>query len=129
MSLNKVFLMGNLTRDPELRVTTGGLSVCKLGLAVNRSFTGKDGAKVDETVFVDVDSFGKQADVIAKHFQKGKPILVEGRLKLDQWDDKASGGKRSKLSVVLEGFQFVGGPRESAPANLQSSAAPDEVPF
>jgi len=108
-SLNKVLLMGNLTRDPEVRALPSGMSICSFGLAVNRNFTTKDGEKREETTFVDIDAFGRQAEVIAKYMSKGRPIFVEGRLKLDQWDDKTSGQKRSKLGVVLENFQFLGG--------------------
>lgn len=108
-SYNKVILLGNLTRDPEVRVTPGGMSICKFGLAVNRNYTTKDGEKREETTFVDIDAFGRQAEVIAKYLGKGRSIFVEGRLRLDQWDDKGSGEKRSKLGVVLENFQFVGG--------------------
>jgi single-strand DNA-binding protein len=106
-SFNKVILMGNLTRDPETRVTATGLTICKLGLAVSRSFTTKDGERREETTFVDIDAFGKQAEVITKYFRKGKPILIEGRLKLDQWESN-EGQKRSKMGVVMETFQFVG---------------------
>lgn len=113
-NLNKVILIGNLTREPELRVTPGGLSICKFGLAVNRSFTDKDGNKRDETTFVDIDSFGKQAEVISKYMSKGRPILVEGRLKLDQWEDKKTGEKRNKLGVVVEQFQFIGSRADNA---------------
>lgn len=107
-SFNKVILMGNLTRDPETRVTATGLTICKLGLAVSRVFSTKDGERREETTFVDIDAFGKQAEVITKYFRKGKPIMVEGRLKLDQWETN-DGQKRSKLGVVLENFQFIGG--------------------
>ena len=107
---NKVILMGNLTRDPEMRVTTGGLSICKLGLAVNRVYSTKEGERREETTFVDIDAFGKQAEVISKYMRKGRPLMVEGRLKLDQWE--SDGQKRSKLGVVLESFQFIDG-RES----------------
>ena len=106
-SFNKVILIGNLTRDPELRVTGTGLSICKLGLAVNRSYTSKDGESKDETTYVDVDAFGKQAEILGKYMQKGRPIMIEGRLKLDQWESN-DGQKRSKLGVVLESFQFIG---------------------
>src|SRR5690625_7595979 len=108
-NFNKVILMGNLTREPELRVTPGGLSICKFGLAVNRVFTDKEGNKREETTFVDIDSFGRQAEVISKYMTKGRPIMVEGRLKLDQWEDKNTGEKRSRLGVVLEQFKFIGG--------------------
>jgi single-strand DNA-binding protein len=105
-SFNKVILMGNLTRDPETRVTASGLTICKLGLAVSRVFSTKDGERREETTFVDIDAFGKQAEVITKYMRKGRPIMVEGRLKLDQWE--SDGQKRSKLGVVLENFQFLG---------------------
>ena len=105
-SFNKVILMGNLTRDPELRVTANGNSICKLGLATSRVYSTKDGERREETTFVDIDAFGKQAEVINKYMRKGRPIMVEGRLKLDQWE--SDGQKRSKLSVVLENFQFLG---------------------
>ncbi|TVP75212.1 MAG: single-stranded DNA-binding protein [Puniceicoccaceae bacterium] len=107
-SFNKVILMGNLTRDPELRVTSSGLSICKLGLAVSRYYTTKDGEKKEETTFVDIDAFGRQAETISKYMRKGRPIFVEGRLRLDQWESK-EGEKRSKLGVVLDNFQFIGG--------------------
>jgi single-strand DNA-binding protein len=106
-SFNKVILMGNLTRDPETRVTATGLTICKLGLAVSRVYSTKDGERREETTFVDIDAFGKQAEVVTKYFRKGKPILVEGRLKLDQWETN-DGQKRSKMGVVMETFQFVG---------------------
>ncbi|MGJ8652620.1 MAG: single-stranded DNA-binding protein [Opitutaceae bacterium] len=111
-SFNKVILMGNLTRDPETRVTATGLTICKLGLAVSRVYSTKDGERKEETTFVDIDAFGKQAEVITKYMRKGKPIHVEGRLRLDQWEGQ-DGQKRSKLNVVLENFQFVGGRDDS----------------
>ncbi len=107
-SFNKVILMGNLTRDPELRVTPQGMAICKIGLAVNRTFKGSDGNNQEEVTFVDVDAFGKQAEVIGKFMNKGKPILIEGRLRMDSWTTK-EGDKRSKMVVVVENFQFVGG--------------------
>lgn len=110
-NFNKVILMGNLTRDPELRVMPSGNSVCNFGLAVNRNFTDKDGNKREETTFVDIDAFGRQAEVISKYLTKGRAIMLEGRLRFDRWETN-TGEKRSKLSVVLEQFQFVGG-RES----------------
>ena len=112
-SFNKVILMGNLTRDPELRVTANGLSIGKLGLAVNRVFSTKDGERREETTFVDIDAFGKQAEVISKYMRKGSPIMIEGRLKFDQWETN-DGQKRSKLGVVLENFQFLGGRGDNA---------------
>lgn len=110
-SFNKVILLGRLTRDPELRVTRKGNTICKLGIAVSRKYKDMEGEMKEEVTFVDVDSFGKQAEVVAKFFTKGKPILVEGRLKFDQWETQ-TGEKRSKLGVVMEGFQFVGGKDE-----------------
>lgn len=112
-AFNKVILIGNLTRDPDLRVTNTGLSICKLGLAVNRSYTTKEGDSKDETTYVDIDAFGKQAEILSKYMQKGKPLMIEGRLKLDQWES-SDGQKRSKLGVVLENFQFIGGREESS---------------
>lgn len=108
-SYNKVFLMGNLTRDPETRVTPTGLTIAKLGLAVNRRYRTKEGEQREETTFVDIDAFGAQAETIQRYCQKGSGIFVEGRLRLDTWQDKTSGENRSKLGVVLEGFQFIGG--------------------
>ena len=114
-SFNKVILMGNLTRDPELRQTQSGTSVCRFAIAVNRSYNSQDGSSRDETCFVEIDCFGKSAENIAKFFSKGKPILVEGRLRQDSWEDKQSGQKRTKLMVVLERFRVRGGcPRHNA---------------
>ena len=107
---NKVLLMGNLTRDPELRYTPKGQAVAKLGLAVSRRYTTESGEAREETTFVDIDAWGKQAEVICQYCKKGRPLFVEGRLKLDQWDDKTTGQKRSAIRVVLEGFQFIGAP-------------------
>jgi single-strand DNA-binding protein len=106
-NFNKVILAGNLTRDPELRYTPQGTAIAKIGLAINRRYTGQDGQAKDETTFVDVDAFGKQAEVIGQYLKKGRPVLIEGRLKLDQWDDKTTGQKRSRLGVILESFQFI----------------------
>ena len=112
-AFNKVILIGNLTRDPDLRVTNTGLSICKQALAVNRNYTTKEGDSKDETTYVDIDAFGKQAEILSKYMQKGKPLMIEGRLKLDQWES-SDGQKRSKLGVVLENFQFIGGREESS---------------
>lgn len=100
--------MGNLTRDPETRQTPGGLVICKLGLAVNRKYTTQQGESREEVTFVDVDCFGKQAETISRYMSKGRPIFIEGRLKLDQWESQ-SGEKRNKMVVVCENFQFMGG--------------------
>jgi single-strand DNA-binding protein len=105
---NKVILAGNLTRDPELRYTPGGMAIAKFGLAVNRKWKdSQSGEMKEEVTFVDIDAFGKQAETIGNYLKKGRPILVEGRLKLDQWDDKQTQQKRSRLGVVLEAFTFL----------------------
>src|SRR5436309_13149045 len=106
-SFNKVILAGNLTRDPELRYTPKGTAVTRFGLAINRNWTSETGEKKEEVTFVDVDAFGRQAEVIAQYMRKGRPFLVEGRLKLDQWEDKNTHQKRSRLGVVLESFSFL----------------------
>lgn len=112
-SFNKVYLMGNLTRDPEVRTTTTGLKIAKLGLAVNRRYRTRDNEQKEETTFVDIDAFGSQAEILERYCQKGSPLFVEGRLRLDQWQT-SSGENRSKLNVVLENFQFLGSSRDGA---------------
>jgi len=112
---NKVILAGNLTRDPELRYTPAGLAIAKFGLAVNRSWKdGQTGEMKEEVTFVDIDAFGKQVETIGQFLRKGRPILIEGRLRLDTWDDKQTQQKRSRLGVVLETFTFLdsGGTRD-----------------
>ena len=108
-NLNKVMLIGNLTRDPDVRYTPKGTAVTEIGLAVNRNFTTDDGERREDTTFVDVTVWGRQAEVIGQYMKKGRPIFIEGRLQLDTWDDKETGAKRSKLRVVAESFQFLGG--------------------
>jgi single-strand DNA-binding protein len=108
-SFNKVLLMGNLTRDPQLKYLPSQTAVAEFGLACNRKFRTANGEDREEVTFVDVTAFGKQAEVINQYMNKGKPIFIEGRLKYDTWEDKQGGGKRSKLTVVIENFQFVGG--------------------
>jgi single-strand DNA-binding protein len=137
-SFNKVILMGNLTRDPELRYTPKGTAIAKVGLAVNRVWTNEAGEKKEEVTFVDVDIFGRTAENVGQYMRKGRPMLVEGRLKLDQWDDKQTGQKKSRLGVVAETVQFLGGapgagegaapaaPRPARPA-AQSSAPASEA--
>ena len=149
-NFNKVYLMGNLTRDPEVRTTPSGMKIAKLGLAVNRRYrSSRDEEIKEETTFVDIDAFGNQAEVIERYCHKGSPLFVEGRLRLDQWESN-TGEKRSRLTVVLEGFQFIGGPsgsdrtEESRGSYSSSSGSPrnaapekggqdaiedDEVPF
>lgn len=121
MSYNRIILQGNLTRDPELTFTAQNLAVCKFGMAVNKKL-GKD--KADEVLFVDVVAFGKGGEVINQHFSKGKPILVEGRLKLEQWQAK-DGTQRSKHVVVLDNFSFVGG-KNDTPARDDGTPHPDD---
>jgi len=132
-SFNKVILAGNLTRDPELRYTPKGTAVCKFGLAVSRTWTNEAGEKKEDVLFVDVAAFERRAEVISQYFKKGRPILVEGRLKLDTWDDKQTGAKRSKHEVVLESFSFIdskGDGGDSAPNPLppRPAAAPASPP-
>jgi single-strand DNA-binding protein len=107
-SLNKVLLMGNLTRDPELRVTPKGTSICQFSLAINRQFKMESGETREEVIYVDVEAWGKQGETIDKYVTKGRPLYVEGRLRLDQWEDKNTKEKRSRMKVVLEQFQFLG---------------------
>jgi single-strand DNA-binding protein len=151
-NFNKVILAGNLTRDPELRYTPKGTAIAKIGLAINRKWRNEAGEMKDETTFVDVDAFGKTAETIGQYLKKGRPILVEGRLRYETWDDKTTGAKRSKLGVVMDSFQFIdsgnrgdneGGsapaaPRAQRPAAAQPAAEPvegdgppesDDVPF
>jgi|SRR5450432_1980719 len=153
-SFNKVILLGNLTRDPEVRYTPKGTAVTELGMAVNRVYTAENGEKREETTFVDVTLWGRTAEIAGEYLKKGRPVFIEGRLQLDTWDDKTSGQKRSKLKVVGEGLQLIGSrpgggggggggdeegssaPRASkaAPPPKAASAAPagpddDEIPF
>jgi len=107
-SYNRVILIGNLTRDPEVRFATGNNAICKFGLAVSRNYTTRDGEKREETTFVDIDAFGKVGEILGKYLQKGRPVMIEGRLQLDSWETK-EGEKRQKLKVVCENFQFLGG--------------------
>jgi single-strand DNA-binding protein len=109
-SYNKVVLVGNLTRDPDVRYTPKGMAVADIGLAVNRYYTADNGEKREETTFVDVTLWGRQAEVAGQYLKKGRPVLIEGRLQLDTWDDKQTGQKRSKLKVVGENLQLIGSP-------------------
>jgi single-strand DNA-binding protein len=104
---NKVILAGNLTRDPELRYTPKGTAIAKIGLAISRTWKNEAGETKEEVTFVDVDAFGRTAEVIGQYLKKGRPILLEGRLRYDTWDDKQTNQKRSKLGVVMENFQFM----------------------
>ena len=150
--MNKCHFIGNLTRDPEVKVTAGGLSICKFSIAVNRRYK-KDGEQMDEVAFLDFEAFGKQAEVIGEYFEKGKLITVHARVKQDTWEDKETGAKRSKLLFTVEDFSFVPGskrddaeaPTDEAPAKKPAAKKPaakkpaadeapasgndDEVPF
>lgn len=107
-NLNKVMLIGNLTRDPELRHTPKGTAVAELGLAINRVWNDESGQKREEATFVDVTLWGRQAELAARYLAKGRPLYIEGRLQLDTWDDKETGKKRTKLRIVGETIQFLG---------------------
>ncbi|MHC4821906.1 MAG: single-stranded DNA-binding protein [Planctomycetota bacterium] len=132
-SYNKVVLMGNLTRDIELKHTASGQAVANMGLAVNRRYKTQSGENREETTFVDCEAWGRTAEVMKEYLTKGRPVFVEGRLKLDSWEDQ-QGQKRSKLRVVIENFQFIdsrgggegggggGGRREYAPAPAAAPA-------
>jgi single-strand DNA-binding protein len=147
-SYNKVMLLGNCTRDPEVKYTPKGSAVTEIGLAVNRFYTTDSGEKREETTFVDVTIWGRQAEVAGQYLKKGRPVFIEGRLQLDTWDDKQTGQKRSKLRVVCENFQLLGSregggegggaasrpagsrPAKSAPADAgDAEPADDDIPF
>jgi single-strand DNA-binding protein len=148
-SFNKVMLLGNLTRDPEVKYTPKGSAVADIGLAVNRTYTTDGGEKREETTFVDVTMWGRQAEIAGEYLKKGRPLFVEGRLQLDTWDDKQTGQKRSKMRVVCENFQMLGsrdgggeggggggGGRSSGGSNRPAKSAPaaeepsdDDIPF
>jgi single-strand DNA-binding protein len=151
-SFNKVILLGNLTRDPEVRYTPKGSAVCDLGLAVNRQYTLDSGEKREEVTFVDVVLWARLAEIAGEYLKKGRPVFIEGRLQLDTWDDKQSGQKRTKLRVVGESMQLLGsrpaataaadaGESERPARSAEKSAAPppkssapaepdgDEIPF
>src|SRR4026209_1362142 len=106
-NFNKVILAGNLTRDPELRYTPKGTAVAKIGMVLNRSWKSETGETKEEVTFVDVEAWGRQAEVIGQYLKKGRPVLIEGRLSLDSWEDKNTHQKMSKLKVVLESFSFL----------------------
>jgi single-strand DNA-binding protein len=108
-SYNKVILMGNLTRDPQMKYLPSQTAVVEFGLACNRKYKTQSGEQKEEVTFVDCTAFGRTGEVINQYFTKGKPIFIEGRLKYDQWEDKQGGGKRHKITVVIESFEFVGG--------------------
>ena len=131
--------MGNLTRDPEIKYSANGKPICKIGLAVNRNWRTEAGERREEVTFVDVDLFGRTAENVAQYLRKGRPLLVEGRLKLDQWEDRNTGQKRSKLGVVAESVQFLGrtgdgetrgqGEGGNRPTPEETPPPDDDVPF
>lgn len=134
-SLNKVFLMGNLTRDPELRYIPNGTAVVNFGLAVSRNWTGPTGEQKEDVCFVDVSMFGKRAEVVSEYFSKGSPIFVEGHLQFRQWETQ-EGQKRSALRVVADDFQFIGQTKKrSAPPGqapdktATGQSGEEEIPF
>jgi single-strand DNA-binding protein len=135
-SMNRVFLVGNLTKDPELRYTPSGTPVADLRLAVNDSYTARDGNQVERTLFVDVVVWQRQAETVCEYLSKGRPVLVEGRLQMDEWESK-EGEKRSRIRVVAQRVQFLGAPgggpggeRPAAQAArpARTSSPPDDVP-
>jgi single-strand DNA-binding protein len=146
MNLNKVMLGGNLTRDPELRhLPNGNTAICSFGLAVNEKWKDKDGNQKEAVVFVDCEAWGKTGEAISQYMNKGKPIFVEGKLRLDSWKDKTDGTNRTKLKVVVDSFQFIGGksegggtadalhapakPRTARPAAHPEPIQEEDIPF
>lgn len=126
-SFNRVMLLGNVTRDPQLKDLPSGTKVAEFGLAMNRKYRTSDGQDREEVCFVDCAAFGKTADVIARFVTKGKPLFIEGSLKYDSWEDKNGGGKRSKLTVRVDNFQFIGGRDGAAkPSNDEQPAPADD---
>jgi len=125
-TLNKVFLIGNLTRDPELKYTANGIGIAKFGLAVNRTYNSQDGEKKEDTCFVDVTAWDKLAEVCAEHLTKGRLVLIEGRLQYQSWKDD-DGAKRSKLEVVVQNVQFLGGKQEDGEET--ESTDDSDIPF
>jgi len=125
-NLNKVFLMGNLTRDPELRYVPSGAPVASFGLAVNRRFVTQHGDKKDEVCFVRIVVFGKQAESCSQHLNKGRLVFIEGRLQYRSWEQQ-DGQKRSTLDIIADRVQFLGGPRPSADTEAPSEAPREAV--
>jgi single-strand DNA-binding protein len=154
-NLNRVFLIGNLTRDPEIRYTPKGTAVADIGMAMNRILSGEEGERREETTYVDVVLWGRLAEIAEQYLKKGRPVFIEGRLQLDSWDDKQTGQKRSRLRVVAEGLQLLGArgegepgswggsgsggaprragpapaPRPNPPRDPDLDAEPDDIPF
>ena len=151
-NLNRVLLIGNLTRDPDLRYTPKGTAVTEIALAINRIYSGDDGERKEETTFVDITLWARLAEIAGQYLKKGRPVFIEGRLQLDTWDDKQTGQKRSRMRVVAENMQLLGSrqegdpPPSAQPAPRRSSATaapparseprdpdldaePDDIPF
>src|SRR6266849_10546756 len=148
-NLNRVLLLGNVTRDPEVRYTPKGSAVCDLGIAVNRAYTTDSGEKREEVTFVDVTLWGRTAEVASEYLKKGRPVFIEGRLQLDTWDDKQTGQKRSRLRVIAESMQLLGArdngdrsadrrqgaavgaapDQQTRPRDPDLDAEPDDIPF
>ncbi len=145
MNLNQVMLGGNITRDIEIRTLPSGQSIAQVGIAINRKWKDKNDNPMEEVTFVDCEAWGKTAELMHKYLAKGRPVFIEGRLKLDQWEDKESGQKRSKMKVVIESFQFIdskpegerdvqvapkaGGVRAPKPKPVAEEMDPDSIPF
>lgn len=130
--INKVILIGNLGKDPELRHTSGGQAVCAMRIATSRKWTDKhSGQAKEETEWTDVEVWGKQAEACGEHLAKGRQVYVEGRLKTETWDDKQTGQKRSRVKVVAENVRFIGGRGGAAPAQPHDEPAADDsgIPF
>ena len=127
-SYNKVMLIGNLTRDPEIKYTPKGTAIADIGLAVNRNYTTDSGEKREEVTFIDVTLWGRVAEIVGEYCKKGRPLFVEGRLQLDTWDDKATGQKRSKLKVVGENIQLLGSREGGGGGGEQSESRPESRP-
>lgn len=127
-NFNKVFIMGNLTRDIEIRHTAGNQAVANMSMAINRRWRSADGQDREEVTFVDCEAWGKTAETLAKYLQKGRPVFIEGRLKLDTWEDK-EGKKQSKLRVVVDGFQFVDSKGETTDTPPADSTPARKIPI
>ena len=131
-NLNRVLLIGNLTRDPDLRYTPKGTAVTEIAVAINRIYSGDDGERKEETTFVDITLWARLAEIAGQYLKKGRNVFIEGRLQLDTWDDKQTGQKRSRLRVVAENMQLLGNRQEgdpppsapAAPRRTSATAAP-----
>jgi len=135
MSYCKVLIIGNITRQPEVRYLPAGTAICEFSVAVNEQWKAENGEKREKTTFVDCKCWAKRGEVIAEHFKKGDPIFVEGRLTQETWDDKATGAKRSKLTVTVDDFKFIGGKKGAketdslAPEPGDAGPPPSENPY